>query len=366
VFSSAEGFCAYVRPGVLKFIADHARRNGKKETIGLLCGRICIDPAQGAYTLIMDAGDARQGEFKSTEGDVQLLPSGHAKVRRRLIAANPDREVIGWYHTHPSYPPRFSHVDFREQQTWSDKDHIGIVYSGESLDEPFGVYRGPAGTLLRPTRLSASDPGLAEVTSLSGPPHPREPPPKPAFLAPAPTRREIRSSSGDPAVGWRKLRGNALIASSAMFAVLAVLGGIGFFQIRRATSSLESRLNEISSAKSASDKSAELTNSVATPSPTPLALSSSRNASVGDSRIDDLDRPSAKPLFSETRRVRQRNANRSQSVSDEREAAKRDKKLKDKKAKRNASAAKPTRPTAPGEQILPDSKTSPQASPRPK
>src|SRR6185295_769032 len=99
---------------------------------------------------VMAAEGARGLELRSTPTLVELLPTGHARVRRRLEDAHPDREIVGWYHTHPHYNANFSTMDIEEQSTWSDPDHIGIVYSGIDKVEPWGVYRGPRAILLRP------------------------------------------------------------------------------------------------------------------------------------------------------------------------------------------------------------------------
>lgn len=150
--SETDGFRAYVHQDVIALIKQHAKRAGPYEVIGLLAGRICIDPKNGPYTLVMAAEGALDGEFKSSTGHVELLPSGHNNVRCRLEDAYPDREIVGWYHTHPQFTPRFSYVDADEQATWSDPNHVGIVYSGIDSTEPFGVYRGPTAILLQPLR----------------------------------------------------------------------------------------------------------------------------------------------------------------------------------------------------------------------
>jgi hypothetical protein len=46
-----------------------------------------------------------------------------------------------------------------EQSTWGDPNNIGIVFSGTQRDEPFGVYRGPAASLL--SRRRAEPPRAA-------------------------------------------------------------------------------------------------------------------------------------------------------------------------------------------------------------
>ena len=147
--ADGDGFRAYVHSGVLDSIREHAKVAGRNETIGLLMGRICRDLKGGPYTLVMVAEGAKEGEYESTPSYVELSTEGQLSVRRRLEDTHPDREIVGWFHTHPSYSPHFSSVDTDQQRTWNDPDHIGIVYSGISPTEPFGVYRGPDAIRLR-------------------------------------------------------------------------------------------------------------------------------------------------------------------------------------------------------------------------
>ncbi|HEX8335482.1 MAG TPA: Mov34/MPN/PAD-1 family protein [Pyrinomonadaceae bacterium] len=141
--AEGEGFSVYVHREVLDFIERESRQAAPDETIGLLAGRVCQDPVRGPYTLVLAADNARAGEVEASPGHVHISASGNASVRRRLEETHPDREVVGWYHSHPRYPARFSHVDTAEQSTWNDPNHVGIVFSGTEKGEPFGVYRGP-------------------------------------------------------------------------------------------------------------------------------------------------------------------------------------------------------------------------------
>lgn len=160
--AEGDGFSVYVHREVLEYIERESRHAAPNETIGLLAGRVCRDPAHGPYTLIMAADSARTDEVEASPGHVHISASGNASVRHRLEETHPDREVVGWYHSHPRYPARFSQVDNAEQSTWNDPNHVGIVFSGTGEPDPFGVYRGPEAVRLsrgRPPRRAA-DQGL--------------------------------------------------------------------------------------------------------------------------------------------------------------------------------------------------------------
>jgi hypothetical protein len=175
------------------------------------------------------------------------------------------------------------------------------------------------------------------------------------------------STNRNPAVGFRRTLANPLIVSLALCTALAIFGAIGFVRTWRAISSMGSRLDDIAVSKGTSatgDKSTARPDTVATPSSTAPtqtnSSSSSRDSSYADRRLDETDlRPPAKPLLSERPPVRQRRAARAQNKTDERGVK------GDKKSKNNTVGSKPARITAPGEQILPEPKKSPQASPKP-
>jgi proteasome lid subunit RPN8/RPN11 len=147
-----DGFCAYVHRDVLERIEAHAREGGRNEVIGLLAGRICQDLQRVPYTLVMAAEGAVGGEATSGPSSVHISPEGRASVSHRLMASHPDREIVGWYHSHPHGSPHFSMPDTKEQAGWTDANHVGIVVAVRGREgqpaargaaDAFGVYRGP-------------------------------------------------------------------------------------------------------------------------------------------------------------------------------------------------------------------------------
>lgn len=370
VFVASDGYCACIRRSVLDFIRSHAQRMGEKETIGLLCGRVCRDPIKGPYTLIMAAGDAQVGEFQSTRGDVRLLASGHTRLRRRLVNAHPDREVVGWYHTHPSYPPRFSYVDVDEQNTWSDPNHIGIVYSGMSLDEPFGVYRGPDSILLKPVVRESGERTYTrplvgtENTAAAETSYRTQPQPGPR-VAPAQTTPHIKGHKPKSGVlEWAGRRSLAIV-------IVTVIAGIGLVQasgllrLNRRVSSIEKRLQELLVSRPSDKISEKQTDAKSVNEPMPSAPSPDSLREVD--RVDDgeLNTP-AKPISPETRSGSPSQAQRAANF--QAKAAKPNgdgNKRTEKNDKKTGSRGKVH--SKPGEQIVPDAptKSSPQPTVRP-
>lgn len=145
-------FEVFIHRVVLSQIHSDAARAVPDETIGLLAGRVWRDE-KGAYTLVLAAKGAVRDEIDATPSHVRISGGDLSQVRQRLEIDNPAMEIVGWYHSHPTFRPSFSSVDVTEQSTWSDPNHIGIVYSGlpgEPL--PYGVYRGPDAVKLTPKK----------------------------------------------------------------------------------------------------------------------------------------------------------------------------------------------------------------------
>lgn len=301
VFAAGDGFLAFIHRDVLEFIKRHAQRTGSKETIGLLSGRTCIDPNTGPYTLVMAAGDAREGEFLSTAGDVTLLALGQIKVRRRLENAHPDREIIGWYHTHPTFDPRFSEVDKQEQGRTNDANYIGIVFSGINAEEPFGVYRGPDAVLLKRLRQGDPEPLLAPprtrgVQGLpflhsgapSSPGDQQQPPTVPVaqengeqsnvITTTTPVRRRLHTPV------------SAVLLAGTFLLIVQLLG---FFWQHRRLSSAEVKLQNLTAAKPTGANLVEVI-------PTPTPCVSERVLNVTSAPSDPEFRPSIKAYTPES------------------------------------------------------------------
>ncbi|HEU4710824.1 MAG TPA: Mov34/MPN/PAD-1 family protein [Pyrinomonadaceae bacterium] len=147
--SESDAFEVFLHRNVQEVIRHEAHEAAPNETIGLLAGRVVRDE-RGPYTLVLAAAGARPDEVEATPSHVRISANGQAQVRGRLESSAHGLDIIGWYHSHPRFPARFSPVDITEQSTWRDPNHVGIVISGVDRNEPLGVYRGPKANLLIP------------------------------------------------------------------------------------------------------------------------------------------------------------------------------------------------------------------------
>lgn len=322
--SDADHFSAYVHADVLDFIKRNGDTAAPHETIGLLAGRVCHDPVNGPYTLVMAAENAISGEFESGPGHVKLKAIGQTHLRRRLEDAHPDREIVGWYHTHPNYQPVFSPVDAKEQQTWNDQNSIGIVYSTDgSGAESFGVYRGPESVRLRPAREipTRTIPTPQQLLPADGAP--------PRHLTPRPEPLEIKENVILTAPAARAMRMKILIFS--LVAIIYLAPVFGLYRLDRRLAFAEGRLHQLSMISPAYER----------PRETGPAQSSSPPAVTSESSTSQTDGPElrvpVKPLT-----PRQQSPTRRQAQTPpSRRTATPDKKTTERAAKK-AGSDKPT------------------------
>jgi len=118
-------------------VLEHATDNPRVEAGGLLVGEACMDEA-GAYVLVEAAIAAATTDATSTSLTfTQEAWSGMLAERDRLY---PERQVVGWYHTHPglrvflSAPDQFIHRGF-----FSGKHDVAVVVDPRRRE--WGVFR---------------------------------------------------------------------------------------------------------------------------------------------------------------------------------------------------------------------------------
>jgi proteasome lid subunit RPN8/RPN11 len=313
--AEGDGFGVYFHRDVLEFIKRESLRAAPDEAIGLLAGRTCSDPVHGPYTLVMAADGARGDEVEASPSHVHISAYGNASVRQRLEASHSDREIVGWYHSHPRYPAQFSHIDITEQSTWNDPNHVGIVFSGTEKSEPFGVYRGPeAVRLMRHRTESRMSPAGQTIYGLERVPAKRALPeqvgaertqpgrPKPLTADIAKTRRIPAAQRGR----FSRLRGVA----PRLLVLLGALGlAAGVVWLHQRVRSIETALGSTRGVASSSPTPAE-TPLPEQPSQLPDARSQasaapqSETGSANRTMLTDgpIAKPAANPLNGSVRR----------------------------------------------------------------
>ncbi len=302
-------FFVYLHVDVLDFIRNEAARAMPNETIGLLAGRVCEDPKTGPYTMIVAAENARPQEFEASRAHVRLRGPGQAHVRRRLEDAHPDREIVGWYHTHPGYPSQFSSVDLNEQKNWSDRNHIGIVYSTTDQEE-FGVYRGSDAIRLNPVDpklIPPPRPLPIQTMELPAPPVQFRPAPPPVPVPVSPTtppvdedltpRQEPLGSANNVLTRTPATLPKRIYIVLIVMAIVILTQVVYLFRLDRRLSFNEGRMHEVSASHDVLEKVAERLSAQPSSTPAPSATPIVSDALETDGT--ELRLP-AKPLKPET------------------------------------------------------------------
>lgn len=146
----------FVHVGVIADLCRAALDAMPDETIGTLLGRPCRDD-YGTYVVVETALTAAGDEYEGTPGAVRISAQGRSSMQRRAAQRHPALEPVGWWHSHPHGPPRYSAVDCEEQRTYPREHHVGIVVAAQRLwdgaydeahPDALGVYVGPSASLL--------------------------------------------------------------------------------------------------------------------------------------------------------------------------------------------------------------------------
>ncbi len=106
----------YIAERVLCDICDHARTTGRRdgveyEVMGLLVGDV-YRWAESTYAVVDGSVTGRRDRTPRVRFTMEDLVA----LSRQLAALDDEYLIIGWYHTHPGFPPTPSGVDIRTQR----------------------------------------------------------------------------------------------------------------------------------------------------------------------------------------------------------------------------------------------------------
>lgn len=152
VYRADDGRTVLLDPSVLATAHRVEEEHAPKETGGLLFGRAFVD-SEGPYVVVSYAIPPRRGEVIGAVATVRITAAGAGAMTERAQAQHFEADVVGWYHTHPSFEAYFSTVDEAEQRTWASALAVGLVVAGVTRrDDRNKVYVGPdaARTRLQP------------------------------------------------------------------------------------------------------------------------------------------------------------------------------------------------------------------------
>jgi proteasome lid subunit RPN8/RPN11 len=164
VHRASDGRVAFIAPSVLTTAFAAQRRYAPDETAGLVFGRGYRD-AEGQYVVATGAQTPRAGEVIGSVSTVEITAEGAEAMTQRYHEHDFVADLIGWWHTHPSYTAYFSGTDRDEQGRWNTPVSVGIVVAGEPRGgDPYAVYIGPDAAEAPVVRRGRATPGLAAVS----------------------------------------------------------------------------------------------------------------------------------------------------------------------------------------------------------
>ncbi len=139
-----DGFMVFVTPSAVIALYEGTRQQVPLEAFGLLMGRVYEDK-RGSFTIVSGVVYARG--LKSGFNHVQLSHLEMHKLRQEATRIHPAADLVGWTHSHRDLSG-YSSIDFREQKTWTEDYHVGILTFMDCImgarENPWAVvYRGP-------------------------------------------------------------------------------------------------------------------------------------------------------------------------------------------------------------------------------
>jgi proteasome lid subunit RPN8/RPN11 len=139
-FPEAEhGFRVHLGEAAFDQAVARGTEDADREIGGILVGRLCRD-AGGPYVRVDTTIDALHAEEKGTE--LTFTHETWAHVHEIMDRDHTDRQIVGWYHTHPGFGVFLSDRDRFIHQSFFDLPHqIALVYDPKSREHGVFTWR---------------------------------------------------------------------------------------------------------------------------------------------------------------------------------------------------------------------------------
>lgn len=138
----------YIDPDAYERMQTHAALSDEVELCGVLVGKVCSD-LRGCY-LRVDA--VIEGEGANMHGaQVTFTHQTWSHINRVMDERYPDKQIVGWYHTHPGFGVFLSGMDmFIQENFFNQPYHVAIVIeTKENVEGCFIWVEGKAHPLQR-------------------------------------------------------------------------------------------------------------------------------------------------------------------------------------------------------------------------
>src|SRR6185437_8205312 len=126
-------------------IERHALSDTSVELGGILLGKECVDPATGQHFVwISQALEAKH--YANTQASFTYTHDSWEEITRERDRLHPDCDIVGWYHTHPSFGIFLSHHDLFIHQHFFAQP-LQVAYVVDPINQTRGFFQWRDGGL---------------------------------------------------------------------------------------------------------------------------------------------------------------------------------------------------------------------------
>jgi proteasome lid subunit RPN8/RPN11 len=133
--------------GPADMIERHALSDTSVELGGVLLGKECVDPATGEhFAWITQALEAKH--YANTQASFTYTHDSWEEITRERDRLHPDLDVVGWYHTHPSFGIFLSHHDLFIHQNFFAQP-LQVAYVVDPIQSTRGFFQWSDGKMVQ-------------------------------------------------------------------------------------------------------------------------------------------------------------------------------------------------------------------------
>jgi proteasome lid subunit RPN8/RPN11 len=137
----------FIDRGPADLIERHAVSDVSVELGGILLGKECVDPATGDhFAWITQALEAKH--YANTQASFTYTHDSWEEITRERDRLHPDLDIVGWYHTHPSFGIFLSHHDLFIHQNFFSQP-LQVAYVVDPIQSTRGFFRWSNGQMVQ-------------------------------------------------------------------------------------------------------------------------------------------------------------------------------------------------------------------------
>ncbi len=126
-------------------IERHALSDTSVELGGILLGKECVDPATGQpFVWVTQSLEAKH--YANTQASFTYTHDSWEEITRERDRLYPDSDIVGWYHTHPSFGIFLSHHDLFIHQHFFAQP-LQVAYVVDPINQTRGFFQWRDGGL---------------------------------------------------------------------------------------------------------------------------------------------------------------------------------------------------------------------------